>query len=361
LLKFKNMEYQKLLQLLIDKQGSDIHLIPNYYPTIRVGGELHQLTTLEKITPENAEKIAFEILNNEQKEILITNKEIDLAVSYNSFRFRTNFYYAKGQVCASFRLIPSIIKTPEQLNLPAIIRKAIDLKQGLVLVTGPTGEGKSTTLASIINEINNKYSRHIITIEDPIEYVYPYSKSIISQRELHHDTHSWTVALKSALREDPDVLLVGEMRDFDTISLVLTAAETGHLVFSTLHTNSAPESIDRIIDIFPPHQQNQVRNQISSVLKMIITQRLLPKVNTVERIPAVEILINNSATASVIREGKTYLLDNILETGESDGQLLFEKNLLTLYQAGLITKETAFSFAIRPKEMEKFIKIKKLF
>lgn len=352
------MNYQQLLQTLIEKQGSDLHIIPNYFPAIRVGGELYQLTTLEKITPSLSEKIIFEFLKEDQKEILFANKELDLALTYNNFRFRINIYYSQNYLSASFRLIPSIIKTPEELNLPAIIKKAVDLRQGLVLLTGPTGEGKSTTLASIINEINNKYAKHIITIEDPIEYVYPFSKSIISQRELHQDTHSWTAALKSALREDPDVILVGEMRDFDTISLVLTAAETGHLVFSTLHTNSAPESIDRIIDIFPPHQQNQIRNQLSSVLKMIITQRLLPKINTVERIPAVEILINNSAIASTIREGKTYLINNILETSEKEGQLLFEKSLVNLYQAGLITKETAFSFAIRPKELEKFIKIK---
>lgn len=352
------MDYQKLLQILIDKQGSDIHIIPNYYPTIRVGGELYQLTTLEKITPKISEKIILEFLKDEQKELLFSNRELDLAISYNNFRFRTNIYFSQNSLCASFRLIPSTIKTPEQLNLPAIIRQTIDLRQGLVLVTGPTGEGKSTTLASIINEINKKYAKHIITIEDPIEYVYPFSKSIISQRELHQDTHSWTVALKSALREDPDVILVGEMRDFDTISLVLTAAETGHLVFSTLHTNSAPESIDRIIDIFPPHQQNQIKNQLASVLKMIITQRLLPKLNSLERIPAVEILINNSAIASIIREGKTYLINNILETSEKEGQLLFEKSLLNLYTAGIISKETAFSFAIRPKELEKFIKIK---
>lgn len=348
--------YQSLLEILIEKQGSDLHIIPNYFPTIRVAGELFQLTTLEKITPSMSEKIILEFLREDQKEILFTNKELDLALNYKNFRFRVNVYYTQNYLSASFRLIPSVIKTPEELNLPAIIKKVVDLRQGLVLVTGPTGEGKSTTLASIVNEINNKYTKHIITIEDPIEYIYPFSKSIISQRELHQDTHSWTAALKSALREDPDVILVGEMRDFDTISLVLTAAETGHLVFSTLHTNSAPESIDRIIDIFPPHQQNQIKNQLSSVLKMIISQRLLPKAKSQERIPAVEILINTPAIASIIREGKTYLISNVLETSEKEGQVLFEKSLLNLYQAGLITKETAFSFAIRPKELEKFIR-----
>jgi len=209
----------------------------------------------------------------------------------------------------------------------------------------------------LVNEINNKYAKHIITIEDPVEYIYPKSKSIVSQRELHQDTHSWSVALKSALREDPDVILVGEMRDFDTIQLALTAAETGHLVFSTVHTNSAPESIDRIIDIFPSNQQNQVKNQLSNVLKMVVTQRLLPKQGTISRVPAIEILFNSQAVSSTIREGKTYLLNNILETGEGEGQLLFEKHLLNLFKAGQISKETAFSYAIRPKELERFIKI----
>lgn len=350
------MELNKFLQIVIDKEGSDLHIVPNYFPTIRVGGELHQLSTMMRISSEQAETMLLQILSTEQKEIFLTNREIDLALTYNNTRFRVNLYFAQGKTCGSFRLIPTKIRTLEELGLPMVLRRSVDLRQGLVLLTGPTGEGKSTTLASIINEINYKHSRHIITIEDPIEYVYSPAKSIISQRELHHDTHSWTVSLKSALREDPDVILVGEMRDFDTISLVLTAAETGHLVFSTLHTNSSPESIDRIIDAFPPHQQNQVKNQLATVLKMIVTQRLLPKQGGVERIPASEILISNSAIASTVREGKTYLISNILETSEAEGQLLFEKNLVSLYRDGLISKETAFSYAIRPKELEKFIK-----
>ncbi|MDO8741543.1 MAG: PilT/PilU family type 4a pilus ATPase, partial [Candidatus Roizmanbacteria bacterium] len=236
------------------------------------------------------------------------------------------------------------------------LHQCADFRQGLVLLTGPTGEGKSSTLASLVNEINQKYAKHIITIEDPIEYVYPKYKSIVSQRELHQDTHSWSVALKSALREDPDVILVGEMRDFETISLALTAAETGHLVFSTLHTNSAPESIDRIIDAFSSGQQNQVKNQLSTVLKMVISQRLLPKQNTTERVPAVEILVNTPAVSNSIREGKTYLISNILETTEKEGSLLFEKDLLNLYRAGTISKETALSFAIRPRELERLIR-----
>lgn len=350
------MDLSKLLQLTIDKKASDLHLVPGYFPTIRVNGELFQLTTLEVITPENVEKMLFTILNQEQKEMLSANREIDLAYKLNESRFRVNLYYAQNTLCGSFRYIQAKISTLEELGLPAILHQSTDLRQGLVLLTGPTGEGKSTTLASLVNEINQKYAKHIITVEDPIEYVYPKYKSIISQRELHQDTHSWGVALKSALREDPDVILVGEMRDFETISLALTAAETGHLVFSTLHTNSAPESIDRIIDTFPPHQQSQIRNQLAIVLRMIISQRLLPRQNSIGRIPGVEILINNSAIANSIRDGKTFLIANIIETSEEGGSLLFEKNLLALYRAGIISKETAFSYAIRPKEIGRFIK-----
>lgn len=353
------MDLSKLLQLVVDKKASDLHLVPGYFPTVRVNGELFQLSTLTVITPIESEKILNSFLNQEQKEILNANKEIDLAYSLNGNRFRVNLYYAQDFVCGSFRLIEPRINTLEQLSLPAFLHQCTDFRQGLVLLTGPTGEGKSTTLASLVNEINQKYAKHIITIEDPIEYVYSKHKSIVSQRELHQDTHSWNVALKSALREDPDVILVGEMRDFETISLVLTAAETGHLVFSTLHTNSAPETIDRIIDAFPPHQQSQIKNQLAIVLKMIVTQRLVPKLNSIGRIPAVEILVNSPAVSTSVREGKTFLISNIMMTNESDGSLLFEKSLLNLYRAGMISKETAFSFAIRPKELERFIRVDK--
>jgi len=353
------MDLAKLFQIVIDKQASDLHVVPGYFPAVRVFGELYQLTTMSLITKEEAETMFFSILNPEQKETLLANLEIDISYSFGDYRFRINLYYAQNTLCGSFRLIPKKIRTIEELSLPAYIKKAVELRQGFVLLTGPTGEGKSTTLAAIINEINNRYAKHIITIEDPVEYVYPHSKSIISQRELHQDTHSWSVSLKSALREDPDVILVGEMRDFETIQLALTAAETGHLVFSTLHTNSAPETIDRILDTFPSNQQSQVRNQLATVLKMVVSQRLLPRLNNVDRVPAVEILVNNAAVATTIREGKTFLINNILETTEGEGSILLEKNILNLYKLGLISKETAFSFAIRPKELEKFIKIGK--
>lgn len=350
------MDLAQLLKITIEKQASDLHLMPGYNPTVRVGGELFQLSTLPVITAEQSEAMIFSIVSDEQKQNLLSNREIDIGYEYENYRFRTNVYYAKNTISASFRLIPAKIKSIEELNLPKTFHQCADFHQGLILITGPTGEGKSTTLASIINEINNKYAKHIVTIEDPIEYIYPKSKSIVSQRQLHDDTHSWNIALKSALREDPDVILVGEMRDFDTIQLVLTAAETGHLVFSTLHTNSTPEAIDRIIDIFPPHQQSQIKNQLAAVLKIVISQRLLPRVGGIERVPAIEFLINSSAVSATIREGKTFLINNILETSEEEGFLLFEKNILQLYTEGIISRETAFSFALRPKELSKFIR-----
>jgi twitching motility protein PilT len=349
------MDFKELLQLSIDKQASDLHIVSGYYPTIRIHGELYQLKNYPVVTPEMAQSMLLSILNDQQKENLLANKETDLGYEYNGYRFRANIYFAKNSVSGSFRLIPLKIKTLQELSLPQQLDRCVDFNQGLVLVTGPTGEGKSSTLAAIISEINIKYSKHILTIEDPVEYVYPAARSIISQRQMHQDTHSWSIALRSALREDPDVILIGEMRDYETIELAMTAAETGHLVFSTLHTVSAPDTINRIIDVFPPNQQNQMRTQLSTVLQMVITQRLMPRMDVVGRIPAVEVLYNNSAVASIIRDGKPHLLNNVLLTGEAEGFVIFEKYLASLYSAGRISRDTAFSFAIRPKELEKLI------
>lgn len=350
------MLIQQLLQLGIERGASDIHLIVGYPPSIRVDGELFQIKILPIITKEVMEQMIFSIISSELKENLLANKEIDFAYEYNNTRFRVNIYYAKGALNGVFRLISSKIRTIEDLALPASFYKFVDMNEGLILVTGPTGEGKSTTLAAILNEINLKHSKNIITVEDPVEYVYPKGSSIVSQREMHNDTHSWNIALRSMLREDPDVVLIGEMRDFETIQLALTIAETGHLVFSTLHTSSAPETINRIIDSFPPHQQNQIRTQLSSVLKVVVTQRLLPRLDQKGRVAALEILYNIPAVAAIIREGKPFLLDNVLETSQSEGLVLFEKYLVALFQQGKISKETAYAFAIRPRELEKFLK-----
>lgn len=350
------MGIQELLELAIERRASDLHLIANTYPTIRIDGQLYQLTTLPLLTRELSENIIFSFLTEEQKENLLANKEIDMGYEYKDTRFRINAYHTKGAWSAAFRLIPTKILTVEQLALPSAFHQLVDYNQGLVLVTGPTGEGKSTTLAAVINEINLKYSKHIITIEDPIEFIYPPGKSVISQRELHQDTHSWNIALRSALREDPDVVLVGEMRDYESAQLVLTIAETGHLVFSTLHTSSSPETVNRIIDMFPAHQQNQIKTQLAGTLRAIISQRLLPRADARGRIVALELLYNNSAVASIIRDGKPFLLENVLQTSEQEGFIYFERYLSQLVEGGRITKETAFSYAIRPKELEKYLK-----
>lgn len=350
------MEISELFDTAIKKNASDLHIVAGYYPTIRVNNALYQLTSTALLTDKSTHILLTAILTEEQKENLIANREIDFGYDYQGNRFRCNYYYTKDRLSAAFRLIGDKIKTLEELALPESMYDFAKMNQGLVLITGPTGEGKSTTLASIINEINKNYAKHIITIEDPIEYIYKEGKSIISQRELHQDTHSWSIALRSVLREDPDVVLVGEMRDYETIQAVLTVAETGHLVFSTLHTGSTPEAINRIVDVFPSHQQNQIRNQLSSVLRAVIAQRLLPNFDATKRIPAVEILLNIPAVASVIRDGKNHLLDNIIETEESQGLFLFEKYLSRLYQKGEITKDTALTYAIRGNEIKKFLK-----
>lgn len=346
----------QLFKLAIERQASDIHLVPGYYPAFRIDGLLYQMSSLPLLTSEVSSQLINSILSNEQKENLTVNKEIDMGYEGENHRFRVNIYHSRNTIGASMRLIPADIRSIEQLALPPSFNDLSHYTSGLVLVTGPTGEGKSTTLASILNQVNVNRQSHIITIEDPIEYVYPKAKSVISQRELHQDTHSWNVALRSALREDPDVVLVGEMRDYESTQLVLTLAETGHLVFSTLHTSSAPETINRIIDMFPSQQQNQVKSQLAGALKAIVSQRLLPRADIRGRIPAVELLFNNSSVASIIRDGKPYLLDNVLQTSEKEGFIYFERYLSDLVKAGKISKETAQTYALRPRDLERYFK-----
>ncbi len=346
----------KILEEAIAKNVSDVHLISGYPPFLRVNGNLIVSEIKEVLSSMTIENMVKEITTDEQFSTLSKTKELDLSYTFRKTRFRVNVYVTQKSMAISLRLIPKKIKTLEELMLPSSLRKIVEYKFGLVLVTGQTGQGKSTTLASLINEINLKYSKHIITIEDPIEYVYSKGgHSIISQRELGTDTLSWKNALRAVLREDPNVVLVGEMRDFDTIQTVLTIAETGHLVFSTLHTSSAPETISRIIDIFSPNQQNQIRTQLSSVLRVIISQRLVPKANNLGRIPALEILFNTSSISSLIRDGKTYMIKNTLQTAEEKGMIIFEKYLLKLYQQGFITRDTALSYALRPELIRKLI------
>lgn len=349
------MDIEELFKIAIEKNASDIHFVPGYSPSVRINGQLFVLKSYPVIDAEISQKTLLPILNDEQKGNLMANKEIDFGLQHGDMRFRVNMYHTKGAIAGAFRLITSGIRSLEELALPDIMQSFTKIRQGFVLITGPTGEGKSTSLAAIIQRINETDSRHILTIEDPIEYVYPVGRSLISQRELNQDTHGWTVALKSALREDPDVVLVGEMRDYETIQAAMTIAETGHLVFSTLHTNSVPQTIDRIVDVFPPQQQNQIRIQLASSLQAVVSQRLLPNIDGTGRIAACEILVNTPAVAATIRDGKTHMIENILETSTEMGMITMERALSNLYAQGKITKEVALNYAIRPQQIRKYI------
>lgn len=354
------MEINVLLDETIKNNASDLHLLPGIHPAIRIDGVLRYLTNYPVLTPEGMEQMAFSLLKPDQKQLLLNNKELDFSFGFGGGtygdlgRFRTNLYFQRGVLSGAFRFLQPSIRTIEELKLPKVCHSFAELKQGFVLVTGPTGHGKSTTLAAIINEINQSKALHILTIEDPVEYVYPGGKSIISQREMQIDTHSWAMSLKSALREDPDVVLVGEMRDPETMAAAITIAETGHLVFSTLHTNSAAQTIDRILDSFPSSQQVQIRVQLAATLKGIISQRLIPMING-GRIPGVEVLIGNTAVASNIRDGKTHLIDSVIQTSQQQGMIPLENSLSSLVLSGTISLEMAKTYALRPDELLRMI------
>jgi twitching motility protein PilT len=294
-------------------------------------------------------------MNDYQRQQFEARKEWDFAYQHKSHgRFRINVYFAKGMKAAAMRLIPTRIQTMAELSLPAIFEELSRKKQGLVLVTGPTGEGKSTSLAALIDQINTTRNEHILTIEDPIEFVYEPKKSIISQRELHQDTQDWPVALKSALREDPNVVLVGEMRDFETIAAAITVAETGHLVLATLHTATAAQTVDRIIDAFPAHQQEQVRQQVAASLEAVISQRLVKKLGG-GRVAAFEVMSVNNGIRNLIREGKTYQVDNVISTTMNEGNMLIETSLMNLMSQGLISRDDAMRTAFRPDQLRRMI------
>lgn len=353
------MDVQELLEIVLRKDASDLHLIPGMSPTIRVDGELIPLTTYPSLSQAEVEALTFQLTRPEQKELLLVNKEIDFSFAYGEFaRFRVNAYYQKGALSAALRLIPIKVRGIDELNLPKICHVFTRIRQGFILVTGPTGHGKSTSLAAMINEINTTRNCHIVTIEDPIEYVYPKGRSIISQRELHLDTHSWDIALRSALREDPDVVLVGEMRDYETIAAAITIAETGHLVFATLHTNSAGQTIDRIVDVFPENQQPQVRMQLSNILEAVISQRLVPAING-GRLPVAEILLGTNAVKTTIREGKTHLIDNIIQTSGELGMVSLDGSLARLVREGKVALDVAQSYSLRPDELLRLVRTTK--
>lgn len=354
------MDIQNLLNLTVTSKASDLHLIPGLAPAVRVDGEIRFVSNMPELSVEDVHAMTFSLINQSQRDKFVLEKELDFSFNFgngnneNIGRFRANLYFQKGVICGEFRLLDAKIRTIEELNMPKIVHSFATLKQGLVLVTGPTGHGKSTTLAAIINEINLTRSVNIITIEDPIEYLYPHGKSLISQREMGQDTNSWGASLRAALREDPDVVLVGEMRDPETIAATVTIAETGHLVFSTLHTNSASQSIDRIIDAFPPTQQGQIKVQLASTLKGIVSQRLMPQISG-GRIPGVELLLGTVAVTSNIRDGKTHLIDSIIQNSQDIGMIPLEQSLASLVLSGTISLETARSYALRQEELLRLI------
>lgn len=349
------MNINQLFDLTIQKQASDLHLVVGFPPQLRVHGELLSVPGAEIITPIELDSLLAPLLNPLQKEIFDKDFEFDFSFEFeNKARFRVNLYRQKGKKAAAMRLIPLAIRTLEELGVPAVISNIAELRQGFILVTGPTGHGKSTLLAALIQKINTERASHIITIEDPIEYVYPRGKSLISQRELYYDTKSWDNALKSVLREDPDVVLIGEMRDLETISSAMTIAETGHLVFATLHTNSAAQSIDRVVDVFPEVQQPQIRLQLAATLEAVISLRLVPTINP-GRVMVAEILFANPASRNMIRDAKSFLLDNLIQTSAEMGMVSLENSLATLVRSGRVSEEVALRFALRPELLMKLL------
>ena len=350
------MDIKQLLQQTIDSGASDLHLLTGVPPTLRIDGVLVPLSNFGVMTREAVSELVSQSVSSEQLSKISVDKEIDFSLPFSDkARFRGNIYTQKGGVAASFRRIPLEIPTIDSLGLPKIIHSFTGLRQGLVLITGPTGHGKSTTLASILNEINVNRLSHIVTIEDPIEFVFKSQKSIISQREMNSDTHSWRVALRSVLREDPDVVLVGEMRDYETIAAALTVAETGHLVFATLHTNSAAQTVDRIVDVFPEEQQGQVRLQLSNVLEAVFSQRLVAAIPK-GRALAYELMLGTNAIKTSIREGKSHLIDSILETSTEAGMVTLEKSLSELVKIGKITLDSAQNWSLRPELLSRLVR-----
>lgn len=350
-----DMKIEELLEKVLEQDASDLHLSVGTPPTLRVDGYLKPLTQYPVLTRESIRDLTFSVLNDMQKEILIRDKELDFSFSLGDLaRFRANAYHQKGNIGLSLRLIPLKIRAIEELGLPKILNKFTEYSQGFVLVTGPTGHGKSTTLAAMIDKINKEESCHIVTIEDPVEYNYVHKKSIIAQREVHYDTRSFPAALRAVLREDPNVVLIGEMRDLESIASAITIAETGHLVFATLHTNNAAQTVDRVIDVFPPHQQQQIRTQLAGILIGIISQRLIPAIGG-GRVPATEVLFVNAAARNIIREAKTHQLEAVIQTGADQGMQTMDADLARLIKAGKISLEEAKNYAIDIHQLDRYV------
>ncbi len=346
----------QLLEKVLNMSASDLHLTIGMKPIVRINTTLSPLEDEPLLGVDDLNFFLTKVLNEEQKNIFEVNKEVDFSVALsNKARFRVNAYYQKGYPSVALRVIPMIIPTFEQLSLPPVLARLTELKQGLILVVGPTGHGKSTTIASMIDRINESRSEHIITIEDPIEYIFTNKKSLVEQREMYLDTHSWDGALRAVLRQDPNVVFIGEMRDTETIQSVLTIAETGHLVFATLHTNSASQSVDRMVSSFPEAKQLQIRLQLAQSLEAIISQRLLSSAEK-GAVPALELLLASDAVRNLIREGKSFQIDNVIATSSNIGMTSLDSSLALLVERGDVSLEEAMKFSLDPARLRNLIK-----
>jgi len=351
-----DLQLKKLLEITTKEQASDLHLSVGYHPVLRISDRLIPLYKEPKLTGEDSQGLAFALMNEEQKQKFLSGKETDFSYNFEDrVRFRVNVFFQKGYVAAALRLIPTQIRSIEELNLPPILHAFSKARQGFVIICGPSSHGKSTTLAAIIDEINHSRSEHIITIEDPIEYVFAPDKSIIDQREVGLDTLSFARALRATFRQDPDVIMVGEMRDPETVSTAITAAETGHLVFATLHTNSASQTIHRIVDTFAPEQQNQIRSQLSASLLGVVSQRLIPRISG-GLIPACEVMIATPAVANLIRENKIHEIPTVIETSAELGMVSFNRSLADLVKEREVSLENALNYSLSPTELRMLVR-----
>ncbi len=349
------LSLEDLLKKTLEFGASDLHLTVGIPPTIRKNGRLSTIGE-EKLMPSDTEALVRNMLNDEQWRKYQEAGELDLSFSLKGMgRFRVNVYKQRGTCCAAIRMVNLVIPSVEELGLPGIVTDMSKKTKGMILVTGPTGSGKSTTLALIIDLINKNRDCHILTLEDPIEYLHKHNKSIVNQREIGNDSNSYSAALRAALREDPDVILVGEMRDTETIAIAVTAAETGHLVLSTLHTIGAANTIDRIIDVFPPYQQQQIKVQLSTVIQSVISQQLLPRKDKPGRVPAIEIMVATPAVRNLIREGKTYQINSQIQTGAKFGMQAMDSSLASLYKKGIISQEDAMTYAMDPDNIMRYM------
>ena len=351
-----SVDFAAVLSEMVKSNASDVHLSPGFPPAMRVRGKITPLEGFDQLLPQDTREIVYSILNDSQRKTFENNLQLDFAYAVPGMaRFRVNCFFQRGSISAAFRHIPSEIKGLESLGLPSVLEEFCRKPRGFVLVTGPTGSGKSTSLASMVDLINEERDEHILTIEDPIEFLHKHKKCVVNQREVGADATDFSSALKSALREDPDVILVGEMRDLETISTALTAAETGHLVFATLHTQSTAQTVDRIIDVFPAHQQQQVRMQLSIALQGIVTQQLLPTADGSSRVVACEVLVPTPAVRNLIREGKTHQIYSALQTSGSVGMQTMDGHLAQLVRMGKITNSIAEQRASIPEELKRLL------